>query len=179
MAKTKKKVKIKLKEVSYRWRDYTPGKADAAKVVEEIDEVIGKHGSATPELIVDRAIDADSELHKCFEWDNNEAAKKYRLHQARNVLCSVVFIEKDEDGKESEPIRVYFNVNQPESHKAGEFKKYTVVFSNPNYRDETEYKVYKRLKELCENYNSLVRFEKVWTAIQSLPKSDFEQKSVV
>lgn len=44
---------------------------DPMKVANEIME-IGE--SVTPRQIVDRARDENSELHKCFEWDDAKAA---------------------------------------------------------------------------------------------------------
>lgn len=56
------------------------------KVYDEICE-IGER--ATPQQIVDRARDENSELHKCFTWDDTKAAEKWRkeeAHQLRHFL---------------------------------------------------------------------------------------------
>jgi len=44
------------------------------------------NGTITPSAIVEDARDADSPLHECFTWDDTEAAEKWRLHQARNLI---------------------------------------------------------------------------------------------
>ena len=77
-------------------------KADAQKVSEEIAE-IGE--VVEPSEIVKKARDESTELHKCFEWNNDIAAEKYRLHQARNLLGNLVFEYKDEPTKQ-EPVRL-------------------------------------------------------------------------
>jgi hypothetical protein len=46
-------------------------------------EVVGR---LTPDAIVADAQDEDSPLHECFEWDDSEAAHKFRLTQARGLL---------------------------------------------------------------------------------------------
>ena len=63
---------------------------DAQTVAEEI-VAIGE--SASPQQILDKARDEDTELHKCFEWDDSIAAEKFRLHQARNLVCHLVIKE--------------------------------------------------------------------------------------
>lgn len=71
-------------------------KADANKVADEI-EAIGE--SATPEQILEKAKDESTELHKCFVWDDTEAAKRWRLHTARLIVCNIVIerVDRRED----------------------------------------------------------------------------------
>ena len=73
--------------VNLKWR--VPGlyKADANLVAAEIEE-IGE--SATAEQILEKARDRKTELHKCFCWDDTEAAEKWRLHTARLVSGSII-----------------------------------------------------------------------------------------
>ena len=77
--------------------------ADAQLVAREII-AIGE--SVTPEQIVNKARNADTELHKCFDWDDTTAAEKYRLHQARQVVCHLVI--KETIQKDKPPIRFFF-----------------------------------------------------------------------
>lgn len=80
-------------------------KADAQKVSEELRE-IGEE--FTPQDIVDAAEDETTELHKCFEWDNNKAAEKYRLHQAVILTSQLVFKrEVTEETQPSAPVRIF------------------------------------------------------------------------
>lgn len=48
------------------------------------------NGPVSPQMVLDRARDESSPLHDCFEWDNDVAAEKYRLVQARVLLRLVV-----------------------------------------------------------------------------------------
>lgn len=72
------------------WKNNLFGDADAQKVYEEIGEE-----NITPEEIVAKAYNPHSELHKCFEWDDTKAAHKYRLTQARTIMCNLVFVSED------------------------------------------------------------------------------------
>ena len=65
-------------------------------------------GEAKPQQIVDRARDESTELHKCFTWDNNEAADKWRLHEAVKLTSELVFRrETREDGTVPTPVRIF------------------------------------------------------------------------
>lgn len=43
----------------------------------------------TPTDVVEDAADDRSPLHALFEWDDGEAARQYRLDQARNVIRTI------------------------------------------------------------------------------------------
>jgi hypothetical protein len=43
-------------------------------------------GLLTPAAVVERAENPKSALHGAFEWDDTEAARKYRLEQARQLI---------------------------------------------------------------------------------------------
>ena len=54
-------------------------KADAEKCYREIEAL----GECKPEEIVEYAKHTDTELHKCFEWDDTKAAERWRPVLAR------------------------------------------------------------------------------------------------
>lgn len=82
-------------------------KGDPQKVYEEIKEICEDIGEAKPRQIVDKAEDETTELHKCFTWDNDEAADKWRLHQAVMLTSNLVFKrEVREDGTVPPPVRI-------------------------------------------------------------------------
>lgn len=81
------------------WRVKGIFKADAQKVYEEIGD-----NKIVPQEMVDMARDENSELHKCFEWNDTVAAEKYRLQQARTILSMLVFRPKTE---EEQSVRVF------------------------------------------------------------------------
>ena len=69
------------------WKDGCYYAANAQAVYDEICD-IGEF--ATPQQIVEKARDEQTELHKCFEWNDDVAAEKYRIVQARQVARSLV-----------------------------------------------------------------------------------------
>lgn len=122
--------------------------ADAQKVAEEILS-IGEE--ATPQQIVDKASDTSTELHKCFTWNDKEAAVKWRLHQARNVVCCLV-ISRTEDQADKPEVR-YFHKND-----GGGYKPAERVF-----RQADEYE-----KLLQCAYSELAAFKRKYANLQEL-----------
>lgn len=82
-----------------KWRVDNLFKADANKCYAEILEL----ERITPEKVLERAKDENSELHKCFEWNNDVAAEKYRTIQAGNVV-RMLYIEPK--GEDTPPVRI-------------------------------------------------------------------------
>lgn len=79
------------------WRDDSEfkGKADAELVQEEINQLAAQdaNGKCTNEALVDFARNnTSSEVRKCFEWNDTDAAEKYRLHQAARIKCGILTI---------------------------------------------------------------------------------------
>lgn len=89
------------------WKHPGIFQADPQKVAGEL-KTLGDE--ITPDQIVDAARDASTELHKCFEWDNDVAAEKWRKHQARQLLCFLV-IREEEPKPDTVPVRVYYKID--------------------------------------------------------------------
>lgn len=61
-----------------------------------MDEVINilkaieqRDGVLRPEVLVDEASQSSHPLHGYFEWEDTEAARKWRIHQARTMIIKV------------------------------------------------------------------------------------------
>jgi hypothetical protein len=74
-------------------------KADPEKVWREIQQIGDQY---TPQDVLEYARDPQTELHKCFDWDNTTAAEKWRKQQARWVCNSLVvtIIHEDQPTRE-------------------------------------------------------------------------------
>ena len=93
-------------------------KADAQKCADEIMEICEELESATPQQILEKARDSNTELHKCFTWDDTEAAEKWRISEARAVVRNLKIIEQKPD-KPPEPttIRVFYKTDNKNGYK--------------------------------------------------------------
>ena len=136
-------------------------KADASKVA---NEIISIGDEAKPEQIVEKARDPESELHKCFIWDDKIAAEKWRLEEARHIVRLLV-IDKQDDEPDAEPVRVFFKVNNdPDTG----YKQTSLIF-----RNENEYKALLRqakaeLEAFRRKYRTLTELDAVFDAIDEI-----------
>ena len=129
--------------------------ADAQKCYEEIGD-----GKVTPESVLERARDEDSELHKCFCWDDTEAAEKFRLMQARQVIQFLVVRPKVEN---PQPVRMFQitserNVYQPTR----------LFLTQPDEYQTLLKRAKQELAAIRERYKTLTELESVFEAIESL-----------
>lgn len=115
--------------------------ADAEKCWAEIKS-LGE--AVTPETIVDFARDENTELHKCFEWDDTKAAEAWRKSQARTICGSLVVVEEK---TETEPVT--FRILQHDSEEQA-YKPVTLILKN-----ETEYqRLLKQAKAELQSFKS-------------------------
>ena len=92
----------------YKWNGFNfPVKAEI--VGKEFEKIEQEEGELIPDTIVARAEDEESVLHPLFEWDDQTAAKAYRVEQARHVICALVTVlPESEDNK---TVRALVNVS--------------------------------------------------------------------
>ena len=88
-------------EIKAIWKTGYTGKGNAQLCAEEIMS-IGEEVSA--EQVVEFARNPNSELHKSFTWDNDIAAEKWRVYEARQILCNLVIKKVDKEKQKSQRI---------------------------------------------------------------------------
>ena len=127
-------------------------KADAQKVADEIGE-----NKVTPQEVLDKARDENSELHKCFEWNDSVAAEKYRLQQARAIIVNLVYSPKTE---EKQPVRCFQITTerctyQPTKTFLVQEDEYQSLLKKAKAELDSFKKKYKTLSELEEVFNAI------------------------
>ena len=142
--------------VSFKMADLYKG-VDPYRVYDEL-AVLGDN--VKPAEIVEAAKDEESELHKCFEWDDSVAAEKYRLQQARAIIVNLVYAPKT---KEEEPVRCFQITTerctyQPTKQFLVQENEYQSLLA----RAKAELESFKR------RYATLTELESVFEAIESI-----------
>ena len=135
-------------------------KGDAEKCFSEIQS-IGE--SASPQQILEKARDSATELHKCFEWDDAVAAEKYRLQQARQIVCSLVYKKTEEEPKEAPKIRVMQHIVSESG-----YKPVKVIIQNQDEYSQLLMKAKTELTSFKNRYERIVELEEVIRAIDNL-----------
>lgn len=65
-----------------------------------------RHAGLTPGLVLETARDPGHVLHGQFEWDDTQAAERYRLDQARALIRSFKVVYREDD-QEQRRVRAY------------------------------------------------------------------------
>lgn len=135
------------------------GGADAEKCYSEIETLQNR----TPQNVLDLARNENSELHKCFEWDDSKAAESYRLQQARNVIQHLVIKSDEPTPEKSVAIRVYQISSVKNTYQPREFFiKHVDEYQKLLERAKAE------LQQFKNRYESIAELEDVITAINNL-----------
>lgn len=132
--------------------------ADAQRCAEEILE-IGEEAKA--EQIVNKARDENTELHKCFEWDDRKAAENYRIVQAVKLTANLVIVRNEEQIEKQEPeIRVF---HKPTATSG--YKPISVIIQNKDEYQELLKRAYAELHAFKQKYASLQELDYILSLI--------------
>ncbi len=103
------------------------------KYAAALRELTTNKGELTPQRVVKAAADPESPLHKAFDWDDTKAGRKWRIHQARQLIKSIrVVIETSEQTfKVPEYIR---NPDKP-AKKSGYIRTVTIATEETRARE--------------------------------------------
>jgi hypothetical protein len=103
-------------------------------IEESLAKIIGREGRITAADVVAEAAQTDHPLHDFFEWDDSEAARKFRLTQATAMIigtkyvCSLV--EKRGKGKSQKALA--------EASSATQVRRWLPAFSQKGFRERPD-----------------------------------------
>lgn len=133
----------------YSWKS-VGFNADVQKVGEELERI----NEITNKNVLEYAKDnIDSELHKCFEWNDEIASEKYRLIQATRLISSISFVIQEEPIKKQ---KVYYSI-KTEEKEIHSFKNIKSILENENEYYALCNKAKKELENCKNNYNGLIK----------------------
>lgn len=144
----------------------------AQRVGEELERIRSTHGALTPNLVVQRASSPDSPLHEAFEWEDEEAAREYRLSQARYLIRHVVV--KRINSKPVEAVRAFVQVEV-----AGErrYEPTQDALSDPFLRAQVLHRARSEMNSFIHKYSHLEELAGIIT--EALRKVEEHERQVV
>lgn len=141
--------------IKVEWKLEGLFKADAQKVADEISSL----ESRTPRTLLEYARNPDTELHKCYTWNDNEAAEKCRLYESRKILCNLVIAEVKEEKVESTKLRLFYKTD------GTEYKPIQFIMKNkPEYEVLLE-RAMSELRAFKQKYSMLSELEEILALI--------------
>jgi DNA-directed RNA polymerase beta subunit len=112
----------------YQWRIPNIYSVSAQEAGAEINGCKNNDGFITPEAVVEKAKDASSVIHGCFEWDDRDAAGRYRLHQAGELIRNIVTVNVSDGSLREAPVRAFVNIKDKTERG---YKTIEAVISDP------------------------------------------------
>lgn len=121
-------------------------KADAEIAYKEISRL----PEITPESVLELARDKKSEIHNDFEWNNDVAAEKYRLIQARKMIQMFVIQQEEPEQPKVRALQITTekSVYQPTKLFLKQDDEYNALLKRALAELESFKQKYKTLSEL-------------------------------
>ena len=119
----------------------------------------------TPQQVVDFATDEETELHKCFEWQDSKAANEYRKQQARMLTKNLIVIRHE---PETDTINVIREI--PIAYRTVESESYqttTYILEHDGERKKLLKTAIKELRSYEKKYETLTELNSVFAAMET------------
>lgn len=125
-------------------------------------------GVCHPEDLVAAARNETSQLHKLFTWDDTAAAGKWRTHEARMVINSLVVTITVNDQEVKAP--AFCSVGGPGHSEQAEkgYRPVSVVVADPEFRQDALDDVMQKLQALRSRYAAIEALSPVWDALDKI-----------
>lgn len=143
--------------------------ATAEQAHSTFETIRQRDGKLTPAAVVDEARPEDSVLHPDFEWDDAQAAEKYRQQQARQMIGAVCIVQEES----KTPVRAFVSVRAPtaQDQKAGrQYLPLPVILKHPSLRDQMLTNALREAQTFAQKYQTLAALKPVFNAIEQVAK---------
>lgn len=147
----------------YEWKRSLPIKAQQAG--ERLETLERRHGMITPKLVVDDARPEKSLLHPIFEWNDAEAAERYREHQAGQMLRNLVAVKVIPTQEEQSEVRAFVSITKDDSPG---YVSVTTAMSDNNMRQQLLETALSELQAIKKKYSQLEELAQVFAAIDQI-----------
>ncbi len=79
----------------YKWKPGVRCGLDPQLAGSTLEDIIRRHGSLTPEVVVDESRPQNAPLHSYFDWDDQAAAESWRREQAKYLIRHIIVETSD------------------------------------------------------------------------------------
>lgn len=141
---------------------FQPGAVRDAKAVGEHLELLRQRckGELTPEDVLADAQHDNSPLHSFFEWSDTEAARQFRLQQARGLIRAVVAVYVHED-RPAVRQKAYVHINEA---SAPHYREVGHAMSQAKTRKLVLERAWREFQQWRKRYSDLKEFADLFDA---------------
>lgn len=139
-------------------------------IINTIQELVQASGGLlAPADLVEAARPETSPLHRYFQWDDTEAAKQYRIVQARGLLR--VCVRYEPSGNEKLEVRVFASLPQDREKEGGGYRMMVEVLSDEILRAQLLIDAQNELNRFKIKYARLTELAHIFAAIETLEET--------
>lgn len=156
-----------MKSIKIKEEDIESGSGEIRR---ELEAIAARKSGLTPQAVLQTAKNPKSCLHKYFDWDDTEAARKWREAQAYNLILRVkVTIETPE--QKTIQVRAFVNVKKVDSDgtinhsERGHFVPIVQAMSDEEARSQVIAQARSELASFRRKYANLSELSEVIAAI--------------
>lgn len=156
--------------MAYQWKtgSHIKANADVAGIqCKQLEQTVG----LTPENLVNANRAENAPLHNEFEWNNDVAADKYRLHQARHIIACLC-VKSEVSGTEAKQVRAFLKCNTNEPYYSVD----VIVKSEDKYKAMLE-RALNELKAFQIKFSTLKELTPVFNAIQKIKGDNTNERN--
>lgn len=134
------------------------------KIVEELEEIRKSNGGLLmPAQVVEFAKNPETALHARFTWEDTEAAQRWRLHEAREVIRVHVTVI----GESAEPVRAYVSLST-DRRDGGGYRAVVDILESPEQHAQMVADALNELRAFKRKYDHLTALRPLWRAMEDL-----------
>lgn len=156
---------------TYQWARGVRFNVDPQAAGDRIEAIRRKHGGEVrPHHLVADAR-RGGPLRACFTWDDAEAAREYRLEQARRILRGLVTVV---DERRPEPVRAFVAVrsetDHPENEEGDDGRSYVAIaeaLDDPAMREQVLNAALSELRSWRQKYKRLQELARLFAAVDT------------
>jgi hypothetical protein len=153
-----------VRRVQYRIRDGFAVKGDPVVIGRHLEQIRDADGALAPEAVLRDAEREESPLHPCFEWDDTEAARRYRLEQAR-YLIRAIEVEYETRGPDQATVVAVQYVTLGGRNQTEPYQDIRTVMGDAAKRARYVAAVLRDLQAIREKHRHLRELAEVYAAI--------------
>ena len=155
--------------MDYQWKvDKYPVPAQVAG--EEIERIRANSGKEYIEAedLLEASREDTAPLHSCFEWDDDRAAEKYRLWQARQIISNITVVTETVNTV-PQPVRAFVSI--ADYKDKGKFIQIQKALENNEYRAQILKNALAELQTFKHKYSVYSELSKIFEAIDDFAGS--------
>lgn len=148
--------------------------ANREEVLAELAQIREQHnGNLRAEDVVEFARDENTALHAEFTWDDTEAARQYRLEQARKIIRINVQVLPTARGNITVPM--YVSLTSDRIQPGGGYRRLEDVMSDPELRQQFLDQALAEFERVRRKYQNLQELAPIFAAIERVTQQHTRQ----